>query len=330
MDQQTTLPGYEDVVAAASRIKGFARTTPLIESIAASAACNARIFLKAETLQHTGSFKFRGAFNLISQLTAAQKSKGVVAYSSGNHAQAVAKVASLGKIKATIVMPSDAPQIKIEATQNFGAQTVLYDRYTESREDIAAVIVEESGATLVPPYDHPHTIAGQGTVGLEIVEQLTELECVPDAVLVPCSGGGLVAGTATAIRHHFPDTQIYAVEPEGFDDTARSLTSGTRETAASNAKSICDALLVPIPGQLTFAINQQLLSGAYKVTDAMVQKAMAFAFLQEKLVVEPGGAVALAALLSTVDNFSGKTIVAVLSGGNVDPATFSKAISKSG
>jgi threonine dehydratase len=328
MEQPIDLPSYKDIVAAVARIKGFARTTPLIESMSACAACDARIFLKAETLQHTGSFKFRGAFNLISQLSAEQKSKGVVAYSSGNHAQAVAKVASLGNINATIVMPSDAPQIKIAATQNFGAQTVLYDRHTESREDIAAVIAEESGATLVPPYDHPHTIAGQGTVGLEIVEQLTELDCVPDSVLVPCSGGGLVAGIATAIRHHFPDTQIYAVEPEGFDDTARSLASGARETADSDATSICDALLVPIPGQLTFAINQRLLSGGYKVTDAMVQKAMAFAFLQEKLVVEPGGAVALAALLNTVDNFSGKTIVAVLSGGNVDPASFNKAISE--
>jgi threonine dehydratase len=328
MDQQSHLPSYDDIAAAASRIKGFARTTPLIESVATSEACNARIFLKAETLQHTGSFKFRGAFNLISQLSAEQKSKGVVAYSSGNHAQAVAKVASLGNIKATIVMPSDAPQIKIDATQNFGAQTVLYDRYTESREDIAAIIVEETGATLVPPYDHPHTIAGQGTVGLEIAEQLTELDCVPDAVLVPCSGGGLVAGIATAIQHHFSDTQIYAIEPEGFDDTARSLTSGVRETIDNGAKSICDALLVPTPGQITFAINQRLLSGGYKVTDAMVQRAMGFAFLQEKLVVEPGGAVALAALLNSVDEFSGKTVVAVLSGGNVDPATFNKAISE--
>jgi len=328
MDQRIDLPNYQDIAAAAARLKGTARTTPLIESYAASAACNARVFFKAEALQHTGSFKFRGAFNLISQLSAEQKSKGVVAYSSGNHAQAVAKVARLENIKATIVMPRDAPQIKIEATQNFGAQTVFYDRYTESREDIAAIIVKESGATLVPPYDHPHTIAGQGTVGLEIAEQLAELECVPDAVLVPCSGGGLVAGIATAIRHHFPDTQIYAVEPEGFDDTAKSLASGVRETADSNAKSICDALLVPIPGQLTFAINHQLLSGGYKVTDAMVQKAMVFAFLQEKLVLEPGGAVALAALLNEAGDFSGKTIVAVLSGGNVDPATFSKAISE--
>lgn len=328
MNHQIDLPTYEDIAAAAARLKGKARTTPLIESFGASETCNARVFLKAEPLQHTGSFKFRGAFNLISQLSAEQRAKGIVAYSSGNHAQAVAKVASLGNIKATIVMPRDAPQIKIEATRNFGAQTVLYDRYTESREDIAAVIVKESGATLVPPFDHPHTIAGQGTVGLEIAEQLAELGCVPDAVLVPCSGGGLVAGIATAIRHHFPDTQIYAVEPEGFDDTARSLASGVRETANSKAKSICDALLVPTPGQLTFTINQQLLRGGYKVTDAMVQKAMAFAFLQEKLVVEPGGAVALAAILNRVDDFSGKTVVAVLSGGNVDPATFSTAISE--
>lgn len=330
MDPKASPLDYDDIAAAASRIKGFARTTPLIESVTASKASDTQLFLKAETLQHTGSFKFRGAFNLISQLSAIQKSKGVVAFSSGNHAQAVAKVASLSDIKATIVMPRDAPQIKIEATRNFGAQTVLYDRYTESREDIAAAIVEESGATLVPPFDHPHTIAGQGTVGLEIAKQLSDLNCVPDIVLVPCSGGGLVAGIATAVLHHFPKTQIYSVEPEGFDDTARSLANGIRETADKEAKSICDALLVPTPGELTFAMNRQLLSGGYKVTDAMVQQAMAFAFLQEKLVIEPGGAVALAAVLNKVCDFAGKTVVAVLSGGNVDPATFSKAIKEFG
>ncbi|NKB20864.1 MAG: pyridoxal-phosphate dependent enzyme [Alphaproteobacteria bacterium] len=326
MDQQFSLPAYQDIVAAAKRLKWVIRTTPLIESVVASTACDARVFLKAETLQHTGSFKFRGAYNLIYQLSAEQRAKGVVAYSSGNHAQAVAKVASLSDIKATIVMPKDAPQIKIEATQKFGAQTVLYDRYSESREDIAATIVAETEATLVPPYDHPHTIAGQGTVGLEIVEQLTALDCIPDAVLVPCSGGGLISGVATAIKHHFPDTQIYSVEPEGFDDTARSLASGERETADLEATSICDALLVPTPGHLTFAINKQLLSGGYKVTDTMVQKAMAFAFLQEKLVVEPGGAVALAVLLNGQDEFIDKTVVAVVSGGNVDPAIFGAAI----
>ncbi len=328
IDQRISLPEHENIVAAARRLEGFARVTPMIESTTASAVCNAWVFLKAETLQHTGSFKFRGAFNLISQLSPEQKALGVVAYSSGNHAQAVAKVAQLSKIKATIVIPSDAPQIKIQSTKNFGAEVVLYDRAKDSREDIAASIVDDSGATLVPPYDHFDTIAGQGTVGLEIVDQLRVLNQSPDAVLVPCSGGGLIAGTAIAIKQNFPDTEIFSVEPEGFDDTARSLASGERETTAPNAKSICDALLVPTLGQLTFSINKRLLDGGITVTDTEVKKAMRFAYMHEKLVVEPGGAVALAALLNDKNNvFAGKTVVAVLSGGNVDPATFGAAIS---
>ena len=327
-DQKIFLPGNEDIVAAARRLNGYARVTPLIDSAAASAASDASVFLKTETLQHTGSFKFRGAFNLLNQLSAEQKANGVVAYSSGNHAQAVAKVAQMQEIRATIVMPSDAPQIKIQSTENFGADVVLYDRYKESREDIAAGIVDDRGATLVPPYDHPDTIAGQGTVGLEITDQLRTLDRKPDVILVPCSGGGLVAGIAIATKHVFPDCEIFAVEPEGFDDTARSLASGDRETAEPDAKSFCDALLVPTPGQLTFSINKALLAGGLTVTDTDVEQAMAFAFTHEKLVVEPGGAVGLAALLKSRKNLvAGKTVVVVLSGGNVDPATFSAVVS---
>jgi len=326
METQDTSICYQDIVAASERLDGVTRKTPLIESIPTSEACSARIFLKAESLQHTGSFKFRGAYNLISQLSKEQKTQGIVAYSSGNHAQAVAKVAKLNSIYATIIVPGDAPKVKIKATQSFGAQTVFYDRNTESREAIAAAIVERSGATLVPPYDHPHTIAGQGTVGLEILEQLAEQGCEPDIVLVPCSGGGLIAGIAIVIRHTFPRAKIYSVEPEGFDDTARSLESGTFERIAQNQRSICDALLVPTPGQITFPINKDLLSGGLAVTDHMVKKAMAFAFLHEKLVLEPGGAAALAALFNFKHLIAGKNAIAILSGGNVDPQIFRMAI----
>ncbi|MBK17407.1 MAG: pyridoxal-5'-phosphate-dependent protein [Rhodospirillaceae bacterium] len=322
----TTIPSFEDILTAAQRLEGYARRTPLIESNAASVQSKARAFLKVETLQHTGSFKFRGAFNLISQLSEQEKSNGVVAYSSGNHAQAVAMVAGLHNIEATIVMPSDAPAIKIETTERFGAKTVLYDRRTEVREEIASLIVDDSGAALVPPYDHPHTIAGQGTVGLEIVDQLAECDCIPDVVLVPCSGGGLVAGVAMAIRNKFPKTKVYAVEPNGFDDTARSLANNKRQMIEKDSDSICDALLVPIPGKITFEINKRELGGGLVVTDDAVLAAMAFAFRHEKLILEPGGAIALAALLDPSNEFSGLNAVVVLSGGNVDSAIFKTAI----
>ena len=326
MKTRDTVICYSDVVAAAKRLDGRARKTPLIESGHTNKVCNARVFLKAETLQQCGSFKFRGAYNLICQLSKEQKSQGVVAYSSGNHAHAVAMIANLDGISATIVMPEDAPEIKIKATQDFGAKIVFYDRNTESRETIAAEIVSRSGATLVPPYDHPDTIAGQGTVGLEIIQQLTEQGCEPDIVLVPCSGGGLIAGIAIVIKHTFPKAEIYAVEPAGFDDTGRSLLSGKFEKIRENQKSICDALLVPTPGQITFPINKDLLSGGIAVTDEMVERAMAFAFLHEKLVLEPGGAVALAAIFNYRHLIAGKTAIAILSGGNVDPKIFRRAI----
>lgn len=319
-------PTYADVLDASQRLAGVAARTPLLACPAADVICHGRVLVKAEVLQRTGSFKFRGAHNLISRLSDADRARGVVAYSSGNHAQAVAAVAELLGAPATIVMPGDAPRLKIEATRAYGAEVVLYDRYGESREEIAAALVAKSGATLVPPFDHPMIIAGQGTVGLEIGEEAAARGAAPDIVLVPCSGGGLVAGIALAVRQRHPEAAIYSVEPDGFDDTARSLRSGRREHAVPGARSICDALLAPSPGEITFPINRSLLAGGVSVSDAEARAAMAFAFRHLKLVVEPGGAVALAALLSARVSCTGKTVVVVCSGGNVDPDTYSRAL----
>lgn len=315
-------PTIDDIEEAASRLAGIAVRTPLLQCPAADTACGGRVLIKAEMLQRTGSFKFRGAYNCISQLSEPEREKGVVAFSSGNHAQAVASVSRLFGISATIVMPADAPSIKIDATRDYGAQVVLYDRFTESRENIAAALVENQGVTLIPPFDHPLIIAGQGTVGLEIAEDMAARGGTPDQILVPCGGGGLISGIATAVTSKFPDCAIHAVEPEGFDDTGRSLLSGNRERVDENARSICDALLVPTPGELTFPINQLLLAGGLAVSDDRVRYAMAFAFRHLKLVAEPGGAVGLAAALGGAVNCTGKTTIIVMSGGNVDPAMF--------
>lgn len=320
---------YRDIVDAAERLRGIAVRTPLLDCPVALTRGRGRVLIKAEVLQRTGSFKFRGAYNFISQLDIETRKRGIVAFSSGNHAQAVAAVAAMFDTSATIVMPSDAPRLKIEATCGYGADIVLYDRRTESREAIAAALVEDRGATMVPPYNHRMTIAGQGTVGLEIMEDLVQRNLQPDIVLVPCSGGGLVAGTATAIKHGAPDTAIYTVEPAGYDDTARSLQSGQLEHTDCLTPSICDALLVPTPGDITFSINRQLLTGGLVVNDAMARAAMAAAFRHLKLVVEPGGAVALAAVLNDLIDISEKTVVVVCSGGNVDPDTFSEALNAS-
>lgn len=321
---------YREITDAAARLRGHAVRTPLLECPAALTGGLGRVFVKAEMLQHTGSFKFRGAYNFISQLDATTQAHGIVAFSSGNHAQAVAAVAKMFGTRATIVMPADAPRLKIEATRGYGATVVLYDRYTESREDIAASIVDEQGATLVPPFDHRMTIAGQGTVGLEIIEDLARQSLQPDIVLVPCSGGGLAAGTATAIKHSTPDASIYAVEPEGFDDTTRSLQSGQVETVDSAASSICDALLVQSPGALTFPINRQVLAGGLAVSDSETRAAMAAAFRHLKLVAEPGGAVALAAILAKLVDVADKVAVVLCSGGNVDPDLYAEILKSPG
>jgi threonine dehydratase len=326
MDTIARLPTFEDVQAAAARIAGHARRTPLLHGTPLDERTGGRILLKLETLQHTGSFKFRGAYNRLSQLDDAQRAAGVVAFSSGNHAQGVAAAARLLGIPATIVMPADAPTVKMRNTLALGAEIVEYDRLRESREAIAARLANERGAVLVPSFDDPDIIAGQGTVGLEIFEQATEVGLALDDVIVCTSGGGLVAGTALAIRALSPATRVWSAEPEGHDDHRRSLGSGRRESNAPGTRSICDALLAPEPGVLTFEINRQLLAGGVAVTDEEVRAAIACAARTFKLVVEPGGAVALAAVLAGRLEARGRTVAVVLSGGNVDDALLAEIL----
>ena len=316
------LPTFADVEDAAARLRGVAVRTPLLEAEALNERVGGRLLLKAECLQRTGSFKLRGAYNAISRIDA----RAVVAYSSGNHAQGVAAAAKLLGKAATIVMPADAPAIKIENTRAYGAEVRLYDRARESREAIGAEIAARTGAALIKPYDDPRIIAGQGTAGLEIAEQARDRGAAPDLALMPCGGGGLIAGCALALTNAFPGIAVHAVEPDGLDDTRRSLEAGERVPNAPGATSICDALLLPTPGELTFALNQKLLAGGLTVTDDEVRSAMAFAFRDLKLVLEPGGAVVLAAVLSGKLSLAGRTVAVVLSGGNVDPALFAAAI----
>ncbi|RVU34855.1 threonine/serine dehydratase [Hwanghaeella grinnelliae] len=320
------LPTVDDVKKARQRIQGAAVRTPLLESILLNQRLGGRLLVKPECLQKTGSFKFRGAYNKLSSLTDAEKACGVVAYSSGNHAQGVAAAAQMLGIDATIVMPADAPAIKLANTRAYGANVITYDRFTENREEIGNAVAAEKGAVLVAPYDDPYVMAGQGTIGFEIAEQVAELGASPEAVLVNCGGGGLISGTALALSDAAPGLPVYAVEPALFDDTKRSLESGTREAVPADARSICDALLAPKPGRLTFALNKQLLAGGFGVSDDEVRDAMRVAFTELKLVVEPGGAVSLAAILSGKIDIKGKTLVAVVSGGNVDPAQFAQIL----
>lgn len=317
---------HAEIRCAARRIKGVAVCTPLLMSAALDTRAGARVVIKPENLQHAGSFKFRGAYNRLSQLTGPERTAGVVAWSSGNHAQGVALAARLLGMPAVIVMPADAPAVKIASTRAMGAEILFYDRYSESREAIGERLATERGATLVPSYDDPHIIAGQGTCGLEIAEQARDAGLTLDTLLVCCGGGGLVAGISAAMRIESPATRTFSVEPADFDDHARSLVSGQRESNAADARSICDALLAPEPGAMTFAINRQTLAGGLAVTDAEVRAAMRFAFAELKLVVEPGGAVALAALLAGKLDVGGQTVGIVISGGNVDPGLFAAII----
>jgi threonine dehydratase len=326
----TDLPSYDGILEAARRLDGLAVRTPLIEAPALNERTGGRVLIKAETFQRTGSFKFRGAYNRISRIAPADRPRGVVAFSSGNHAQGVAASAKLLDIPATIVMPRDAPPIKRERTRALGAEVVEYDRASEAREAIGEAIAAETGATLVRPYDDREVMCGQGTVGLEIADALERRGIAPDAVLSPCSGGGLIAGTATALVARFPGVEMIAVEPAGFDDTARSLAAGERVANTRGGASICDALLTPIPGELTFAVNCRLLAGGLAIDDAAVRAAIAFAFRELKLVIEPGGAVALAALLAGRYEVAGKTVVIVASGGNADPALFAEILKDAG
>jgi threonine dehydratase len=322
------LPTAADVAAAQKRLAGVAVRTPLFDAPVLDERLGAHVFLKLETLQRTGSFKFRGAYNKIASIPPDRRAAGVVAYSSGNHAQGVAAAAKLLGMRATIVMPSDAPAAKRRRTEALGAEIVPYDRDTEDRAAIGAAIAKERGATLVPPYDDPLIIAGQGTVGAEIVEDLAAAGLAPEIVMVGASGGGLAAGIALAVKAGAPAAELYAVEPEGFEDTLRSFASGRRESNARLSGTICDALMSATPGELTFPITRALIGKGFTVSDEDVRRAMRYAFEELKLVVEPGGAVSLAALLAGKGegDFKGKVVVAVLSGANVDADLFAKLI----
>ena len=326
MTQQFHMPNSADIDAAARVLAPFAVRTPLLSSPALDERVGTKVFLKPEMLQRTGSFKFRGAFNKMSSIPESARGGGVVAFSSGNHAQGVAAAARILNMPATIVMPADAPLSKRERTKAYGAEVVLYDRDREDREAIARDIAGPRGATLVRPYDDPYVIAGQGTVGREICEDMAALGIAPDIVVAPASGGGLVAGVATAVKARYPQAMMMSAEPEAFDDHARSLRAGKREPHASKGRTICDALMASIPGELTFAINSRLLSQGITASDEEVGAAVGFAFRELKLVVEPGGAVGLAALLAGHIEAAGKTVVIVLSGGNVDADLYARLI----
>ena len=310
-----------DVRTAAVRLAGHAMRTPLLRSDALDAACGARIWLKPECLQRTGSFKFRGAYNRLAALSDAERARGVVAFSSGNHAQGVALAARLLGIAATIVMPADAPAVKVAATEADGARVVRYDRYTEDRATIARDLVGDSGATIVPPYDDPLIVAGQGTAGLEAADDLAAMGVTADLALVCCGGGGLASGFAVG-----SGLPVVTVEPAGYDDVARSLAGGSIVPVVDPGATICDALQTLVTVPLTFDILRARGTTGVVVTDAEAAAAVAFAFRHLKLVLEPGGAVALAAALTGRVALTGKTAVVVLSGGNVDPAVFAACL----
>jgi len=319
-------PTFGDILTARKRLGTLATRTPLIEHAGLNQLTGARVLLKAENLQRVGAFKFRGAYNKISQVDKARFPGGVVACSSGNHAQGVAAAASLVGLSSAIVMPADAPALKIARTKAFGGEVVAYDRVREDRDAIARALCAKRRAAFVHPFDDPDVIAGQGTVGLELMEQAEAAGAIPDLVLVGASGGGLISGVAIAVKEASPTTAIYSVEPAGFDDFARSLVCGRRERNSALAGSICDALLAASPGELTFELAQRMLSGGLSVTDEEARAAVRYAFEELKLVVEPGGAVSLAAILARKLPLAGKTVAAVLSGGNVDPALFAEII----
>jgi threonine dehydratase len=321
---------FDDVKAARQRIKGQAVVTPLLTSPDLDARTGGRIFVKAEPLQRTGSFKFRGAYNRISQIAPEDRKRGVVAFSSGNHAQGVAHSAQLFGIKATIIMPKDSPDLKIANTRGFGAEVILYDRFGENREAIGQRISDETGAILVPPYDDPHIMAGQGTIGIEIMEQLADLGLSPDVLLCCCGGGGLMSGIAISMGVLSPRTALYAVEPVGFDDTKRSLEAGHKVANAPGPMSICDAIVTPTPGDLTFPINKARLKGGLAVSDGEAAEAVAYAARVLKITAEPGGAVALAAALSAKVDLADKVVAVVVSGGNIDPALHARIVAAGG
>lgn len=323
-----SLPTHEDVVAAAERLTGRVRRTPVLRHDAIDVMAGARVFVKTECLQETGSFKIRGASNRLLQIPPEQKAAGVVAFSSGNHAQGVARAARLLGMPALIVMPSDAPAVKVNGVRADGGEVYLYDRDREDREEIATRIAAERGAVLVPSYDDPYIIAGQGTAGLEFAEQMAEAGTPLDHLICCAGGGGLITGVALAFEGTSPATKIWTAEPEGHDDWARSLKHGRIEANAPGVRSFCDAILTPAPGEMTFAIGKRLLAGGLTATDDKVAEAMRAAFLYLKVVAEPGGAAALAtAVAGLPDHMKGKAVGVLVTGGNVDAELYASVLS---
>ena len=321
-----SLPDYSDVVAAAKTIKGHAVRTPLLSSFVLDEMLGAKVLFKAECLQRTGSFKFRGAYNAITNLQEPILKSGIVACSSGNHAQGIAEAARMKGVNATIIMPSDAPESKKVRTRRSGATILEYDRHRQDRDAVTEQVATKLSAPIVHPYETFDVIAGQGTCALEFCEDLIRLGLVPDHVLVCAGGGGLLAGVTLATKHHFPNADIHPVEPDGYDDQARSHSAGERLGDNLNKPSICEAILTPMPGENSFAICKNVVSRGLVVTDEEALRAVAFAFHELKLVVEPGGAVALAALLAGKLDVTGKVVVATLSGGNIDGEILAKAL----
>jgi len=324
-DTSQSLPGIEDVRAAAARLSGLIVDTKLVESAALNEKFGGRILFKPEILQRTGSFKFRGAYNKISSLSDGERRRGVVAFSSGNHAQGVAASARMFGVGAVIAMPTDAPAIKVDNVRRMGGEVILYDRFGEDRMTVVKPY-RDRGMVLVPPFDDPDIIAGQGTIGLELVAEAKSLGVHLDAVIIPCGGGGLSSGISLAVKAGSPDTEVWVAEPEHFDDTRRSLASGARVSNEAGHRSICDAILTPEPGALTFEINRKTLAGGIAVSDKATAAAMRDAATYLKLVVEPGGAVAFAALSSGEIDLAGKCVAVVLSGGNTDLGTYAEII----
>jgi threonine dehydratase len=325
-DLDISPPTLNDVTDAARALDRIAIRTPTLENPEVNARLAGRLLIKAETAQRTGSFKFRGAYNRIRQLDGADRRRGTIAYSSGNHAQAVALAARLLDTSALIVMPADAPAMKMENTRALGAEIITYDRASETREAVAERVQAEGDQVMVPPNEDRRVMAGAGTVALEFLEQARELAAQAGAVLVPCGGGGLTAATAIVMRALSPSTRVYGVEPEQFDDTYRSLQAGERVANPKGRETICDAIMTDMPGALTFSINKDLLAGVLRVDDDEVRAAMTFAFQHFKVVVEPGAAVGLAAVLFRKVDIEGRTIAVIASGGNVEPNRFCEAL----
>ncbi len=322
-----SLVNYQEIEKAYNRISNYATKTPLLSSDLLNKEFSSNIFIKAENLQKIGAFKFRGAINSILKLD--DDKKNVLAWSSGNHAQAIASACYLTNKKATIVMPEDSPNAKLNGTKSWGANIVTFDRYSESREEIGTSLAKEINAEIIPPFDHPDVINGQGTVGYEIASDFKKNNLQPDLVLCCCGGGGLIAGVSTAIKSAYPKTPIYAVEPEDYNDTYLSLRNNKITEVDVSKKSICDSLLASKPGELTFSINKENLSGSLLVSDLEAMKAMKYAFEYFKIILEPGGAVALASALFKKIDIKNKTVVIIASGGNVDPEIFEKSLKTS-